>query len=77
MPTGHADSKEEDAVAGDSAPKKKKKKPARKPFLLRLSPELMDELRGWANAELRSLNAHIEFLLRQALKRRKGEDEES
>jgi hypothetical protein len=44
---------------------------ARKPFLLRLSPELMDELRGWASAELRSLNGHIEYLLREAVKRRK------
>lgn len=48
------------------------KRPARKGFLLRVSPDLMDELRGWANQDLRSLNAHIEFLLRQALKRRKG-----
>ena len=52
------------------------KKPARKPFLLRLPPPLMDELRGWADSELRSLNAHIEFLLREAVKRRKGGREE-
>ncbi len=57
-----------------SAPKPKK--PARKPFLLRLPPPLMEELRGWASTELRSLNAHIEFLLRQAVKHRKNEDEE-
>ena len=44
---------------------------ARKPFLLRLSPELMDELRGWAAAELRSVNGHIEYLLREAVKRRR------
>jgi len=43
---------------------------ARKPFLVRLPPELMDELRGWASAELRSLNGHIEYLLREAVKRR-------
>jgi hypothetical protein len=48
------------------------KRPARKPFLLRLSPELLGELRGWAAQDLRSLNSHIEFLLREALKRRKG-----
>ncbi len=47
-------------------------KPARKPFLLRLPPELMEELRAWANQDLRSLNAHMEFLLREALRRRKG-----
>ncbi|GJM22963.1 MAG: hypothetical protein DHS20C15_28780 [Planctomycetota bacterium] len=52
------------------------KRPARKGFLLRVSPDLMDELRSWANQDLRSLNAHIEFLLRQALKRRKGSSEQ-
>jgi len=49
--------------------------PERKPFLLRLSPELMGELRAWANQDLRSLNAHIEFLLRDAVKKRKGKSE--
>jgi len=43
----------------------------RKPFLLRLSPELMVELRAWSSQELRSLNGHIEFLLRDALRQRK------
>jgi len=43
----------------------------RKPFLLRLPPDLMASLRAWADHDLRSLNAHIEFLLREALKRRK------
>jgi len=47
---------------------------ARKGFLLRLPPSLLAELRGWANQDLRSLNGHIEFLLREALKRRKGGD---
>lgn len=46
--------------------------PDRKPFLLRLPPEVMEELRAWAGQELRSLNGHIEFLLREALKRRGG-----
>lgn len=52
------------------------KRPARKGFLLRVAPELMDELRAWANHDLRSLNAHIEFLLREALKRRRGGGDE-
>ena len=43
----------------------------RKPFLLRLSPDLMDELRRRANQDLRSLNAHIEFLLRDAVTKRR------
>lgn len=38
----------------------------RKAFLLRLDPVLHDALQRWAGAELRSLNAHIEFLLRRA-----------
>jgi len=63
-------------MAKDETPTQKSKKrsgkPARKPFLLRLSPDLMDELRGWANHDLRSLNGHIEYLLREAVKRRKG-----
>lgn len=44
----------------------------RKAFLLRLPPELMNELRRWASQDLRSLNAHIEYLLRDALRRRRG-----
>ena len=55
--------------------KDEQKKPQRKAFLLRLSPELMAELKGWAGHEFRSLNGHIEFLLREAVKRRKGKDE--
>jgi len=51
-------------------------RPQRKGYLLRLPPELLAELRGWAAQDLRSLNAHIEFLLRQALARRKRGSEE-
>jgi hypothetical protein len=39
----------------------------RKSFLLRLDPTLYDALQRWAGSDLRSLNAQIEFLLRQAL----------
>jgi len=45
---------------------------ARKGFLLRLPPDLLAELRAWAANDLRSLNAHIEYLLRAALRRRRG-----
>lgn len=45
--------------------------PERKPFLLRLPPDLHDELRAWADADLRSLNGQIEFLLRDAVRRRR------
>ena len=45
---------------------------ARKSFLLRLNEELYEELRRWAAAELRSVNGQIEYLLRQAIKERRG-----
>lgn len=54
-------------LGGDGSPGQ------RKPFLLRLPPKLMEELRIWANQEVRSLNGHIEYLLRDAVKRRQGE----
>lgn len=44
----------------------------RKSFLLRMDPELWKELETWAHAELRSVNGQIEYLLRQAVQRRKG-----
>ena len=43
----------------------------RKPFLLRLPPDLHDALRAWAEQDLRSLNGQIEFLLREAVRRRR------
>lgn len=39
----------------------------RKAFPLRLDPAVHDALQRWADAELRSVNAQIEFLLRRAL----------
>jgi hypothetical protein len=39
----------------------------RKAYPLRLDPAVYDALQRWADAELRSVNAHIEFLLRRAL----------
>jgi hypothetical protein len=44
----------------------------RKSFLLRLPPGLWKELEKWAAAELRSVNGQIEFLLREAVARRKA-----
>jgi hypothetical protein len=40
----------------------------RKAFLLRLDPETHQALQRWADADLRSLNAQIEYLLRRALR---------
>lgn len=42
----------------------------RKAFLLRIDPRVHDALQRWADDELRSLNAQIEFLLRGALEER-------
>ena len=40
----------------------------RKAFLVRLDPALHEALQRWADSDLRSLNAQIEFLLRRALR---------
>lgn len=46
----------------------------RKAFLIRIDPQLLKELEAWAQDELRSVNGQIEYLLKQAVtKRRKGE----
>jgi len=44
----------------------------RKSFLLRIDPKLWDDLEAWARDELRSVNGQIEFVLKQAVARRKG-----
>jgi hypothetical protein len=43
----------------------------RKSFPLRISPELYAELRRWAEADFRSVNGQIEYLLRRAVRQRK------
>ena len=42
---------------------------SRKPFALRLSPDIMQAVQKWADDDLRSVNAQIEWLLRDALRR--------
>lgn len=44
----------------------------RKSFLLRIDPRLWREVEQWAQEELRSVNGQIEYLLRQAVQRRRG-----
>jgi hypothetical protein len=44
----------------------------RKPFLLRINPELWKELEAWAQEDLRSVNGQMEFLLTQAVRHRKN-----
>jgi hypothetical protein len=49
----------------------------RKSFLLRMDPQLWRELEAWAQEELRSVNGQIEYLLKSAVQRRKGDRDES
>ena len=44
----------------------------RKAFLLRIDPDVLAAVQRLADADLRSLNAQIEFLLREAVTKRDG-----
>ena len=44
----------------------------RKPFLLRIDPAVWAELEAWAQDELRSVNGQVEYVLKQAVLKRKG-----
>jgi len=44
----------------------------RKSFLMRIDPALWADLEAWAQDELRSVNGQIEYLLRQAVQKRKA-----
>jgi hypothetical protein len=41
----------------------------RKAFALRIDEQILEAMQRWANDDLRSLNAQIEFVLREALRR--------
>lgn len=49
----------------------------KKPVLLRISPDLWESLNVWAKDELRSVNAQIEYILRQAVRKRAGAEDPS
>lgn len=49
----------------------KEKEKAKKQILLRLSPTLWNELAKWADEGFRSINGQIEFLLSEAVRKRK------
>ena len=51
----------------------KAKEGAKKQLLLRLSPSLWDEIAAWAEQDFRSINGQIEYLLADAVRRRKKE----
>jgi hypothetical protein len=44
----------------------------RKSFLLRINPALWKEIEAWAQEDMRSVNAQIEFLLKQAVIKHRG-----
>jgi len=44
----------------------------RKQYLLRIDPDLWGEVEKWAADELRSVNAQVEYILRDAVRRRHG-----
>ena len=41
----------------------------RKAYPLRIGTEVLDAMQRWSNDELRSLNAQIEYVLREALRK--------
>ncbi len=53
----------------------KAKESAKKQVLLRVAPSLWNAVAALAEEDFRSINSEIEFLLTQAVKRRKGEKE--
>lgn len=48
----------------------------KKAIILRIDPKLWEDLNIWAKDELRSLNGQVEFVLREAVKKRKGTKKE-
>jgi hypothetical protein len=43
----------------------------KKAILLRISPDLWEQLNLWARDELRSVNAQIEYVLRESVRKRR------
>ena len=52
--------------------KLKEKEKAKKQVLLRLAPSLWNELAQWAEEDYRSINGQIEYLLAEAVRKRKN-----
>ncbi len=50
----------------------KPKEKAKKQMILRLSPELWNEIAAWAEDDFRSINGQVEYLLTQCVKKRHG-----
>lgn len=60
---------EDEIIAREKQLKEKEK--AKKQVLLRLSPALWNQLAQWAEDDFRSINAQIEYLLADAVRRHK------
>ena len=50
---------------------KKEREKSKKQVLLRLNPALWNDLAQWAEDDFRSINGQIEYLLTEAVKKRK------
>ena len=51
----------------------------KKAFVLRVNPEMLKELEAWTQEDFRSVNGQIEYLLSEALRKRRrtrGRDKE-
>lgn len=51
--------------------------PKKKAFALRINQEVLEALQRWADDELRSVNAQIEYVLRDALRKSGRENKNS
>ena len=60
-----------EAEIKDREKKLKEKEKAKKQVLLRLAPTLWQELARWAEEDYRSINGQFEFLLAEAVRKRK------
>jgi hypothetical protein len=49
----------------------KQQEKARKRVILRITPSLWEEIAQWADEDFRSINSQIEFLLTEAVRKRK------
>ena len=58
-------------------PENSKKDGGKKSILLRLSPELWNELAEMSAADFRSVNGEIEYLLSEAVRKRRGSREKT
>ncbi|GAA1175214.1 hypothetical protein GCM10009584_15770 [Ornithinimicrobium humiphilum] len=58
----------DDDIGATEEPRQRRPKPQRKSVLLRLDPAVHEALQRWAADELRSVNAQIEMVLRDALR---------